>query len=316
MILAANNMTFDAREFRDALSSFATGVTIVTAREEGGEPVGMTCSSFNSVSMDPPLVLWSVTKTSMSALVFKSAQHFAVHVLAFDQTEVSNRFARSGEDKFGATEHSYDANSVPIISGAASRFDCKQWAVHDGGDHWIIIGEVLNFNRSKKEGLVFAGGSYATASPIQPASVDGISETAQSPVDNFLFYHLSRAYHQVSSHFHAEVRASGLTQPEWRILACLHGGGVEWTVPILSKQTFIQPPALRDMLTSMEQEGLCAMQGTGQKAIIQGTPKGHAKVAHLFELDSQMEADVFGEKDTKESKMLFSLLNKIINHNH
>lgn len=305
-------MTFDAREFRDALSSFATGVTIVTARADSGKPVGMTCSSFNSVSMDPPLILWSVTKTAMSAPAFKSAQHFAVHVLAFDQTDLSNRFARSGEDKFGDTDHSFDSNSVPIIGGTASRFDCKQWAVYDGGDHWIILGEVLNFNRSKKEGLVFAGGSYATASPIQPSRENDGIEMKNAPVKNLLFFHLSRAFHQVASLFHAEVRATGLTLPEWRILACLHGESIKYAVPDLAKKSFIQPPALVDMLVSMEQEGLCTLDGTAQKAIVQATPKGHKKAAHLFELDGQMEARVFGAEETQESKTLFALLNKVI----
>jgi len=86
----------DPRKFRDALSTFATGVTIVTARDAAGEPVGMTASSFNSVSMDPPLVLWSVTKTALSASAFKAAAHWAVHVLSTDQVELSNRFASSG----------------------------------------------------------------------------------------------------------------------------------------------------------------------------------------------------------------------------
>jgi len=160
-------MTFDAREFRDALSAFATGVTIVTAKNADGESVGMTASSFNSVSMDPPLVLWSVTKKAMSAPAFKDAQYFAIHVLGADQIDISNRFATSGADKFGDTNHTIDNNCVPIIPDCASRFDCKQYAVHDGGDHWIILGQVLNFERAKKQSLVFAGGSYATAWPIQ-----------------------------------------------------------------------------------------------------------------------------------------------------
>lgn len=159
-------MTFDAREFRDALSSFATGVTIVTARDQDQQAVGMTCSSFNSVSIDPPLVLWSVTKTARSAPTFISAQYFAVHVLAFDQTDISNRFARSGEDKFGATAHHLDVNNVPIIHDTASRFDCEQYAVHDGGDHWIVLGRVLGLAHADKEGLVFARGSYAKLAPI------------------------------------------------------------------------------------------------------------------------------------------------------
>jgi 3-hydroxy-9,10-secoandrosta-1,3,5(10)-triene-9,17-dione monooxygenase reductase component len=159
-------MTFDAREFRDALSSFATGVTIVTAWSQDAKAVGMTCSSFNSVSMDPPLVLWSVTKTARSAPTFISAQHFAVHVLAFDQSDISNRFARSGEDKFGATDHHFDENNVPIIHDTASRFDCEQYAVHEGGDHWIVLGGVLGFEHTDKEGLVFSRGSYAKLAPI------------------------------------------------------------------------------------------------------------------------------------------------------
>jgi 3-hydroxy-9,10-secoandrosta-1,3,5(10)-triene-9,17-dione monooxygenase reductase component len=85
----------DTRALRDALSSFATGVTIVTTADVTGEPIGMTASSFNSVSMEPPLILWSVTKTALSAPVFQNAKHFAVHVLAANQMSLSNRFARS-----------------------------------------------------------------------------------------------------------------------------------------------------------------------------------------------------------------------------
>ena len=87
---------FSPQSFREALGQFATGVTIVTARGPEGEPVGMTASSFNSVSIDPPLVLWSVTKSALSAEAFRTAEHYAIHVLATDQTDLSNRFARRG----------------------------------------------------------------------------------------------------------------------------------------------------------------------------------------------------------------------------
>lgn len=306
-------MSFDAREFRDALSSFATGVTIITARNALNEPVGMTCSSFNSVSMDPPLILWSVTKTARSADAFVKAEHFAVHVLAFDQTDISNRFAKSGADKFGETDHHFDQNDVPILGGTASRFDCKQFAVHDGGDHWIILGEVLGFDRSKKEGLVFAGGSYATASPIQPSRENDGIEMENAPVNNLLFFHLSRAFHQVASLFHAEVRATGLTLPEWRILAVLFGEEITHSVPELAKRSFVRPPELVDMLVSMELEGLCKLDGNSQNAIVSGTAKGNEKIAHLFELDSQMESNVFGKANQDDSEVLFKLLNQVIN---
>jgi len=305
-------MTFDAREFRDALSTFATGVTIITAKNADGESVGMTASSFNSVSMDPPLVLWSVTKKAMSAPAFKDAEYYAIHVLGADQIDISNRFAKSGADKFSDTDHSIDANNVPIISDCASRFDCKQYAVHDGGDHWIILGEVLNFERTKKQILVFAGGSYATAWPIQPEPEATPTKALDAPIENLLFYQLSRAYHQVSEQFHSKVHEAGLNLPEWRILANLSGADSQRTVTELSVRTFIQVPALVDMLASMESEGLCALKGTAANAVVSGTQKGHDKVAHLFDLDSEMEEQVFDGKDTKQAKNLFTLLQQVI----
>ncbi|MEZ8007053.1 MAG: flavin reductase family protein [Amylibacter sp.] len=160
-------MFLDAKKFREALSTFATGVTVVTTKDGDGESVGMTASSFNSVSMSPPLILWSVAKNAKSAPAFKDAPYFSVHVLSSNQIEISNRFATSGADKFKNTPHIINENNVPLISDCTSRFDCKKYAVHDGGDHWIVLGEVLTFEDSKREGLVFSGGSYATATLIK-----------------------------------------------------------------------------------------------------------------------------------------------------
>jgi len=212
----------DARDFRDALSSFATGVTIVTANDDDDAPVGMTASSFNSVSTDPPLILWSVTKTALSAPTFQKAEHFAVHVLASDQTDLSNKFAKSGADKFEGTAYSIDGNKVPIIEGCATRFDCKTWAVYEGGDHWIIVGEVLGLVTDKKEGLVFGGGSYAVASPLTTLNPhDTVDTGSEGLVEDMFFYHLSRAYHHMGHEFHRAVQDSGLTVAQWRILASL-----------------------------------------------------------------------------------------------
>ena len=171
---------FDTREFRTALSGFSTGVTIVTSISDDGEKVGMTASSFNSVSTEPPLILWSVTKSALSASVFRDAKYFSVHVLASDQIDLSNKFAQRGADKFAFVDHSQDSNGVPIISGSVSRFDCSSWAVHEGGDHWVIIGEVEGIARENKESLVFSEGSYATASPITPIEVRGSESTNES----------------------------------------------------------------------------------------------------------------------------------------
>lgn len=160
-------MTIQTKEFKKALSSFATGITIITTCDKDGNSIGMTASSFNSVSMEPPLILWSVTKTAFSADIFKDAENFSVHILSTEHTELSNNFATSGADKFSKISYNLDQNNVPIISDISTRFDCKTWEVHEGGDHWIIIGEVQKCICDESEGLIFVNGAYASAHKIK-----------------------------------------------------------------------------------------------------------------------------------------------------
>ena len=116
---------FDPQSFRNALGSFVTGVTIVTARDETGAPVGLTANSFNSVSLDPPMVLWSLSLYSGSLPVFRTAESWAVHVLAADQQAMSDRFATPGVDKFAGLELADGSEGAPLIDGCAARFGCR-----------------------------------------------------------------------------------------------------------------------------------------------------------------------------------------------
>ena len=151
----------DAADFRAALGSFVTGVTIVTASDDSGCDVGVTANSFNSVSLDPPMVLWSLARKSASLPVFAKASHFAVHILAADQEELSNRFARSGMDKFAGLEIDRGAGRAPLLPGAAARFQCRTAFQHDGGDHVIFVGEVLRFDHDPHgTPLLFWRGDY------------------------------------------------------------------------------------------------------------------------------------------------------------
>ncbi|NKB50710.1 MAG: hypothetical protein GKR97_00560 [Rhizobiaceae bacterium] len=301
--------TIDSRALRDALSSFATGVTIVTTADHSGEPVGMTASSFNSVSMDPPLILWSVTKTALSAPVFHKAQHFSVHVLAANQMALSNRFARSGEDKFNGIDFQLDANGVPQLAGVLTRFDCNTWSVYEGGDHWIIVGEVKNMETQKGEGLVFSGGSYATAASIQPPNPDNPND--DGPIEELLIYNLARAYVQVSRRFHASVEESGLSIPEWRTLASLHGGKSR-TVPELVARTFVSPKKMNHLLTQMKQSGWLTVEDRDGAQIVTGSPKGQSQVEHLFELCAQQEAEALGASGKSGQDRLIGLLRQVI----
>lgn len=149
------------RAFRNALGAFATGVTIATTLDADGQPVGVTASSFNSVSLDPPLVLWSVAKANMSCAAFCESGHFAVHILAAEQVALSNRFARSGSDKFTGLEWQSGATGSPILPDYAALFQCRTRHQYDGGDHIIMVGEVVDFRVQDRAPLLFHAGRYA-----------------------------------------------------------------------------------------------------------------------------------------------------------
>ncbi len=304
--------SFSARDFRDALSSFATGVTIVTTRAENGDPIGMTASSFNSVSTDPPLILWSVTKTAHSAPSFKQAKNFSVHVLSTDQMDLSNKFAKSGSDKFADTEYQFDQHQVPIIGGCATRFDCSTWAVYEGGDHWIIVGEVHALDLNKKEGLVFGGGAYSIAAPLTTVDVENfVTDDIDAPIESMLFYHLSRAYHQMGHQFHQEVRNNGLTLGEWRISASLFGGATR-TLAELAARTFLDPVSLMDIVKTMEEDGLCKLSDSEAGCTVTGTAKGTEQIKHLFDLSNQIESNAIDGATADEKEVLFKLLKRIV----
>lgn len=153
--------SFDTRGFRDALGTFATGVTVVTTRTPEGKPVGLTATSFNSVSLEPPLVLWSLQRDSNLFDAFHAANKYAVHVLAESQVDVSQRFARRDLDRFAGVEMLEGANGLPLIKGCAAIFVCSKYAEYDGGDHLIIVGEVLSFEHHLVPALAFYRSGYA-----------------------------------------------------------------------------------------------------------------------------------------------------------
>ncbi|MDC0039830.1 flavin reductase [Paracoccaceae bacterium] len=303
---------FSSKDFRAALSSFATGVTIITARDLKDEPIGMTASSFNSVSMEPPLVLWSIAKSALSAPSFTNAEFFAVHVLASDQTEISNKFAIKGEDKFSNINWSQDSNGVPIIDGVSSRFDCKTYAIHEGGDHWIILGEVIEIENNSKRGLVFSEGSYSTTSAIRPNNqIPNELDTGSNLIDELLIYQLARASRQVENLFHKTVDEEELTIPEWRILASLYGNASR-SLSELCARTFVDPGVIIDILTRMSIDNLCTLSDTKSEMIITGTNDGMKRVANLFDAAQNQENAILTDLNEIERVALIKQLKSII----
>jgi len=152
---------FNKTEFRKTLGRFATGVTIITTLDKEGGAVGVTASSFNSLSMKPPMILWSLNKSAYSLAAFEHTPYFNVHVLGTGQDALSNRFAKPGTDKFNGIKTSKGLGGVPILPEYSALFECKTAHHYEGGDHIIIVGEVIKFNRNNEAPLVFLDGEYA-----------------------------------------------------------------------------------------------------------------------------------------------------------
>lgn len=148
------------RALRDALGAWATGVAVATTLDRDGHPVGMTINSFAAVSLQPPLVLWSARHGVPPFDAFEASAHFAVHVLAADQQALSDRFARDTGDRFAGLAWRPGVEGVPLLEGGLARLECRVAHRHPGGDHLILVGEVLHFERRDGAPLLFHGGAY------------------------------------------------------------------------------------------------------------------------------------------------------------
>lgn len=153
--------SLDQRSFRHALGHFATGVTIVTAPNPTGDPLAITVSSFSALSLDPPLILFSVKQDAYSLPTLTCAKHFAVSVLRGDQSELSSRFSRPLGAKWAGLKPRQGATGCPLPGQGLATFECAPYAFHDGGDHVIVVGRVLSFEvGGKGEPLIFFRGGY------------------------------------------------------------------------------------------------------------------------------------------------------------
>jgi len=152
------------RRFRAALAQFATGVTIVTARGPREVFVGFTANSFNSVSLDPPLIIWSLARRSRSLAIFAGAERYAVNILAHDQVELARRFSRPHADRFAGVVHREGKGGVPLIEGCAAWIECRHHALHPAGDHMLFIGEVDRCAHRRVAPLLWHAGRYRGAS--------------------------------------------------------------------------------------------------------------------------------------------------------
>ncbi len=153
-------MTPDPRQLRQALGRFATGVTIISCLDGQGRAVGLTANSFNSLSLDPALVLWSLRRSSPTLPAFSAANHFAVNVLSEAQVDLSRHFAGQPDDRFSVGVWSAGLEGVPVLAGSAALFECATVSQQEAGDHVLFIGRVLHFTEAPVPPLVFQAGHY------------------------------------------------------------------------------------------------------------------------------------------------------------
>ena len=159
--------SFSTPEFRAALGMFATGVTIVTARATNGRLVGLTANSFNSVSLSPPLVLWSLARSAASMAVLATGSHYAINVLAADQQALAQRFASKDLDRWSGVAYATGAGGAPLIEGAVATFECHNRSRYEEGDHVIFVGEVERCaHRAGVPPLLYHGGRFYTEHPL------------------------------------------------------------------------------------------------------------------------------------------------------
>jgi flavin reductase (DIM6/NTAB) family NADH-FMN oxidoreductase RutF len=161
---------FGERAFRDALSEFATGVTIIATRESrpGRAPTytGFTANSFNSVSLAPPLVVWSLGNDARTLAAFENSERYAISVLAHEQVAIARRFSRPHADRFAAVPFTLGWAGAPLIEGAVAWFECRHHSRQVAGDHMLFVGEVVRCSRRHGPGLVFHHGRFRTTAPL------------------------------------------------------------------------------------------------------------------------------------------------------
>lgn len=306
---------FDKRKFRSALGTFTTGVTIVTTRADDGTPVGLTANSFSSVSLDPPMILWSLAKSSRCLPAFDSGEHWAVHILSFRQEELSNRFGRAGEDKFDQIETERGIGGVPLLSNCAARMQCKTAFKYEGGDHIIFVGEVLEFDRSDEAPLVFQSGEYVVALRKGGRAISAgahVSDESLNFSENFINYLLGRAYHQFLAPIREDLARLNLSEDDYYVLAVLMIKDGRTVSEIDALNSYTGHRATPELIRDLRRRGLLLAENQEDAGRCFLTTKARDAILNVLAAAKAREARIFGELGHGESISLKNALKNFI----
>ncbi|MEE1926211.1 flavin reductase [Pseudomonas sp. 148P] len=304
---------FDSRAFRRALGNFATGVTVVTADDGAGNKVGVTANSFNSVSLDPALILWSLDKRSTSLATFEAASHFAVNILAADQIDLSNNFAKPRDDRFAGIPHQAGAGGAPILLDCSANFQCEKYQILDGGDHWIMIGKVVQFEDCGRSPLLYHQGAY---SMVLPHTRMTKREEGQPPSSNFqgrlshnLYYLMTQALRAYQSSYQPRQLSSGLRTSEARMLMVLENDA-GLNLADLQREVAMPAREIDEAVANLTRKGL--VSGSEEGGNVRLTVSGIDQTEALWTIAREQQDKVFGQFSEEQIETFKTVLKAVI----
>ena len=305
---------FDSKAFRRALGNFATGITVITATTPSGEKTGVTANSFNSVSLDPALILWSIDKRSGSCKIFEEATHFAVNILAADQIDVSNHFARPSDDKFADVEYTEGFGDAPVLPHTSACFQCESYETVDGGDHWILIGKVVAFEDAGRAPLLYHQGSYSVVMPHSrfPAKTDEQPEAVQKlegRLSNNLYYLMTQAVRSYQTDYSPLQLSTGLRTSEARMLMVLQ------QTPSLCLKELLAEVNMPDIEVAeaaeiLQRKGLVSFADDCYRITEQGIEQAEA----LWRISEEEQEKMFSQFSEKELATFKKVLGTLAAH--
>ncbi len=305
--------SFDPHALRRALGNFATGITIVTAQAADGSKIGLTVNSFNSVSLQPPLILWSLDKRSASSLeVLRGSGHFAVNVLAADQIALSNHFARPQEDKFAGIAFSEGPGRAPLLEGCAARFHCALEQEIDAGDHWILLGRVLAFDDFGRAPLLYHQGAYSLALPhpqLQSQSKADSGGVFAQKLSNNLLYLLLQAVSAYQNAYLPKQTALGLSVSEARVLILL-SALTQGSVDKLQRESNLPGSEIAEALENLTQAGLVEQSAEHYRL----TADGVERAEQYWHVSQQEQEQVLAEFSAEEVETFKRMLRGVMQH--
>jgi flavin reductase (DIM6/NTAB) family NADH-FMN oxidoreductase RutF/DNA-binding MarR family transcriptional regulator len=299
-------VAIDPKALRRCLGSFATGVAVVTTRHEDKD-LGITVNSFTSLSLDPPLVLWCLARSSRTYTAFTASDHFAINVLAVDQVTVSNRFAFRAEEEFPTDVPFHRAIAgIPLLDGICSHFQCRRTDVFDGGDHVVMVGEVIDFAGSDRPGLVYRGGQYAVADAHPSAVSQSQDNLNKGFLDSTVRPALEGITRRFESFFDEELREAGISSKESQVLGLLLSRGALDTEEI-ANLTLVSGSFLEETLDSLKEKDLIARDGGGCAL----TTSGRTLASSWFDRLRSYRAQALGPIAPAEAEALQRTLDRL-----